>query len=629
MRSRNEALRRPALALFLAITLVVAPAAPTARTAHAALPADYPSWCDYSGDPVVHADQLLANQYVLAPHPLVTLPATPTWGENPLHDANWQFQYHAMRYVLDLFAAWASTGTTAYRDRGVALLRGWYQRNRVAPFPSRYSWNDHSTAFRAVVFACAADLLPMTSWLRSALNLHGQVLANPRFYVGVGNHALNQSIGLFEVGRVLHRTDWMLLARSRLNALVVKSVDVQGVGNEQSGFYQNYNYARYKLARDRLASVGLASGTGFSRVDKMPQFLAVGTLPNGQYELIGDTEATRVPSYPGTWTEFVATQGAVGTPPPTASIYTDGYLFARTGWGPASGSTRAFADETYLSARWGPPARTVHGHPDGTAITLYAWGSRLLTGPGKYSFNPVAMRAYVLSRAANSVVTADGLAWRKVSTTLHGSRVNSAVADVRLRVNGYSGVTQTRRITWSRSLGYVLVEDRATSLIPRTFRQQWHLVEDAAPVISGMTAVTARARGNLLIRQLAGRPTLRVVMGAKGPLQGWISYRYGEAVAAPVLQAIRWGRSVRYLTLLVPAEGAPSATVSNLRLTGTGYAVTITIGGRSERVVAGATSVVITDVTPSPSPSPSPSASPSATPSEVAPTADPSPSGGA
>ena len=608
-RHARHARPRPAARVALALAIAIAtslsvpagtlaadrPGPTTAAAAAAALAsapaATYPSRCRFTSQPLARATELMANRYLLSPHPIVTLPADPTWRENPLHDANWLFQYHAMRYVLDLFTAWHDTGTAAYRDRGLFLLRDWAASNPRSNPPSAYSWNDHSTAYRAVVLACAADLTGMPTWLHDALVVHGQTLASPSFYVGVGNHALNQSIGLLEVGRVLHRDDWMRLARDRMNRLVLASVDEQGVSNEQAAFYQAYNYNRYKLARSRLIAVGLTPGAGFARVDLMPRFLAHASVPNGEYEMIGDTEAVALPSYDGTWTQFVATAGAAGPTPPLVAAYADGYQFARTGWG----TNRAFADETAIAIRWGPPPRTVHGHPDGTSFTLYGWGSRLLVAPGKYTFNTGAWRSYFTSRRANNVVTVDGLSWNRGAATTRISRaVTSTLVDVRLRTFGFAGVTQDRRITWSRRLGYAIVEDRATAATSHTYRQLWHLVHDARPTVGVRTVTTQRPRGNLLIRQLLGTPSLRVVTGATDPIQGWISYRYGTRVAAPVVQAIKSGTSVRYLTLVAPTELAPEVQVTNLRVTSGGYAVTITVGGRSERVIASGSGVSIT-----------------------------------
>lgn len=586
-----------ALALVLASGGGLANPVRSGGTAVLAWPDDvrgvvWPGSCTGISSSAARANELMANRYRLTPHPTVTLPANPRWSENPLYDANWQFQYHALRYVIDLFAAWKQTGSTSYRDRAVYLLRDWYTDNPRSHPPSAFSWNDHSTAFRAMVYSCAADLLGMSPWLRAALLLHGRTLADPRFYVWHGNHALNQSIGLLEVGRVLGRRDWKDLARDRITRLVSASVDSQGVTNEQSMGYQVYNYVAYARAIARLSAAGFSVGTAFDRVARMPAMIAAGSIPDGTLEMIGDTDIERTPRVAGTPSEFVATAGAVGTAPPRVSSYAAGYLFVHSGWG----ETRAFRDETVVTARWGSPP-PYHGHADGTSITLASWGTRLIVDPGKYTYNANAWRRWFTGRTAHNVVTVDGLTWRRYATTLLGRTVNNAVVDLRLRATGYAGVTQVRRVTYSRGMDYVVVEDRLASLSRHTYRQLWHLAPGSRPIISGTAARTTRTSGNVLIRELTGNPSMRIVQGATSPIQGWFSRRYGTKTMAPVVMASRTGTSVRYLTLIVPAAGTPAATVSALRLTTGGYRMTVTIGSRSERVVADGSSISVTPLT--------------------------------
>jgi hypothetical protein len=553
----------------------------------------FPSHCRHSPDPVARAQELLANVYRLSSFPAVTLPANLAWNENPLKDRTWEFQLHSLNLVRDLLAAAADSGVTAYRDRALALLADWHRDNPRVGAPSPFSWGTHSTALRAVAFACAADAAPMTGWLRDALRLHGRTLADPGFYVATGNHGLNQSIGLLEVGRVLGRSDWIDLAGKRINTLVLASVDAQGVTNEQSTWYQAYNWARYVAARTRMLAVGLVPGSGFARVDLMPRFMAHSTLPNGEYELIGDTERRAASPVKGTWAQFAATRGTAGPKPSSAvARYAAGYLFARSGWG----ETRPFEDEVHLSLRWGAAPR-MHGHADGLALTLYGFGTRLLVDPGKHSYDKDPWRTFFTGRRAHNVVTVDGVTWSAGATTrLLGHATAARYTDTRLRTAGYRGVTHTRRVTFSRGMHYVLVEDRLTSTTSRTYRQLWHLVEGSDPTLGTTAVTTRRDRGNVLIRQLAGSPTIRVVTGRTSPIQGWISYRHKQKVAAPGVEAIRKGANVRYLTLLVPAEGVPRARVSGLRLTADGYRVTITIGARSERVVVSGTGVTVTVV---------------------------------
>jgi hypothetical protein len=154
-------------------------------------------------------------------------------------------------------------------------------------------------------------------------------------------------------------------------------------------------------------------------------------------------------------------------------------------------------------------------------------------------------------------------------------------------------VRQQRRVTFSRRLNYVLVEDRASSTIARRFRQLWHLSETANPLVSTMSFRTRNARGNVLVRQLLGVTSSGIVKGRTKPVQGWISYKHGSRVAAPVVEVVKSGTSVRYLTLIVPAAGQPSAKISGLRTNAGGYTVVVTIGGKSERVTVSATGASI------------------------------------
>jgi hypothetical protein len=562
------------------------------RASHApALPQPVPVECAWRGSAIAYSDGLLANRYWFYPHPTVTLPADPTWAENPLDDANWLFQFQSLRFVEALLQAWTLTGDSTYRQRAVFLLRDWIHDNPRQGAPSPYSWNDHATAQRAMVMACAAKVLGMSDWLRATLELHGNTLADPNFYVYASNHALNQNIGLLDVGFVLGRSDWMDLARSRLAKLVVNSVDKNGATNEQSVFYEYYNYRQYTAAAARLDEYGLTVPSGFSRVQAMPDFLAFATLPNGYYEMIGDTKLRRAVPIPGTIAEFAATQGSAGPMPDvTVALFESaGWLFARTGWG----TDQPFADEVAYTLRFGPPP-IFHGHLDGGSLTLYGYGASLLIDPGEYTFNRGSWRTWFTGRSAHNVVTVDGAAFSPVGTTLVAYRISPRAIDTTIATDGYPGVHSQRRIVSSRRLGYVLVEDQLSSVAQHGYQQLWHLPEDADPTVDGATVETARPHGNLLIQQLNGGST-QIVVGATDPIQGWVSYHYGLKLAAPVAEVSKTGRNVRFLTLIVPGAATASASVSALALTPDGFSLTITIDGRSELVSVTADGSSISD----------------------------------
>src|SRR5205085_10828984 len=122
-----------------------------------------------------------------------------------------------------------------------------------------------------------------------------------------------------------------------------------------------------------------------------------------------------------------------------------------------------------------------------------------------------------------NVVTIDGLGWTSAtSTPLLGSTLDDDLVFARLSSTGYAtaGIVSTRSVVFSRDLGFALVDDALTSPTPRTYRQLWHLVEDASPTITGADVVTHRTHGNLLIRDLTGAASLDVVTGTTSPVQG-------------------------------------------------------------------------------------------------------------
>ena len=573
-------------------TQVPSPAgSPDADPPSAPLPTDLSPDCVNSADAMDRADGIMANRYRFGKWPAVTLSSNLSWTENPFHDNNWMFQEHNLRWVLDLYTAGRATGDPTYAQRGFAILQDWIHDNPRFAARSIWAWNDHTTALRAVVLACTADLYEMTSWLRSALTLHGTTLASDSFYRHEGNHALNQSIGLLEVGRVLNRSDWTTLAQNRINALLLASVDSQGVTNEQSVGYEIFNWKRYTLAKTRLLATGLVPGSVFGRLDRMPTFLAHATLPNGTYEMIGDTYGGPAPYIAGTVSEYAATRGASG-PKPTTPIarYAAGYLFVRSGWG----EVRDEIDETFFSTKWGP-GPVFHGHADGMQLTVAGYGSRLLLDSGLYSYTASPIRAYFKSRQGHNVVTVDGLTWnRSTATKLLGYQASAGFVDVRLGATGYAGVRQTRRITYSRGLDYLIVDDSAVSSTTHTYRQLWHFPEDARPAVGVRSVWTQRAKGNVIVRQLLNTPAINIVRGRTSPVQGWLSYQYGTKVAAPVEEAVLRGRSVRYITLIAPSAGKPVAKLSAFRATSLGYTVTVAIGGHSERVTVSGSSVWVT-----------------------------------
>jgi hypothetical protein len=443
-----------------------------------------------------------------------------------------------------------------------------------------------------MTMVCMARMLPRQAWLSRAIATHGAVLADPGFYVGRGNHALNQAIALLDAGCYLRRKDWQRLASQRIDGLVTRSISAQGVSNEQAIRYDLYDYLRFMAARDHLRACGYPVPRGFARVSRMPIFLAHATRPDGRYETLGDTTDRFATPIEGTPAEFAARRGTSGPKPSTeVAIFKRGYAFGRTGWG----EDRPFRDEAFFSLSFGSGMQ-IHGHDDGGAVTLYALGKQLLVDPGYGDYNGSVWSAYFGSRRAHNTVIAQRVrSHASRPTPLVRSSITGRSVELVVKVQAYPGAVMRRRVIFSRRSGYLVVEDTIQSSSTRTWRQLWHLREGSRPVTRGRRTWTRHGTADLLIEQLVDRGTTVLHRGERDPVHGWISRAYGHHAPAPVVERVVRGRSARYVTVLAPFSGGVRPTVSDVRLTQGGFSFVIEADGRRERVRATASGASISD----------------------------------
>jgi hypothetical protein len=577
---------------WLAVLLVAAspmsfPAAVEARTAPDV-------GCEPHADSAARSDALMQGRYTLEPHPTVMLASPLRWDEDPLGRRNWRFLFHSLTWVLPLVDRWAGSGDDRFLDHALSLLRSWIRKNPIDDPADRFAWNDHATSLRTIVLTCVARRISPPDWLIDAIRGHASILAGGTLYTGRGNHAVNHDLALLEAACLLDMELRQAIARDRLRQHLRRSVDEQGISDERSVWYQWYVYRRWLRAREALATCGHPVAAAYERLAAMHRLLAHATQPDGRYVMIGDTLDGAAEPMPGTIAEYAATGGARGPHPvDRVAVFDGGWAFARTGWG----DERPFADESLLSLRFGPE-RDLHGHFEHGSVTLYGGDARQLLDPGLYGYEFDAWRDWIRSRQAHNVVHVPGARLREAAESPlvrswsddHGF---GALVDDR----SYADVSHTRRVVFSLGLGYLVVEDRIRSERRHTVQQLWHLRERTRPIVRGARTMTTHAASNVVVRQLLPVGTTTLVRGQTSPRQGWLSYRYAELVAAPVVIQEARGRSVRFLTLIVPggAEG-PDVTVRDLAITAGGFSFDVGIGQRWERVHATAAGEAIVPI---------------------------------
>ena len=518
--------------------------------------------CPRGGNDVGFADALLEGRYRWSPHPEVELGTELTWTEDPLEDANWRFQFHALRWVWYLISATQRTGDERYLDHAYELVRSWVEANPRDGSLDPMAWNDHSAAWRARVMTCLARQGPTPGWLEQALVDHAVALADPTFYVHRGNHALNQDTGLLVAACHLERWQLRDLAMQRIDHLARTSVDAQGVTNEQAVEYQVYNHNRYRDAARAIAACGRTPPAWVERIDRMPEVLAHMTLPDGTYESIGDTDRRRIADLGHPATTWLHSGGTQGAPPAErTAVYDAGFYLTRSGWG----SQRPLLEETFLSARFGPP-RTMHGHDDHGALTLFAEGQRLLVDPGKYRYGDLPEREHIISAQAHNLVTVDGgcRSRQQEPTPIDRLATDGEVDRLRLRIARCEGHRWTREVAFRLADGAVVVVDRVNADTEAEIVQRWQL--EVGAEVTAIDASGAEARwpsgASLRVEQHTPMVDAEAVAGGTDPLRGWVSRSYAALDPAPNLTfSAGTDRTATFVTVLRPGadSGAPAS----------------------------------------------------------------------
>ena len=347
------------------------------------------------------ADEILAGQLVMHPHPAWDLPDVIAWDEDPYGQRNWVAQFHMLRW-LEPVRRVAEAGDNQAREHWIATTKSWIASNPAGVSKNQYAWKDMVDGIRALSLVFGLSLVDEedNEWLTDAIWDHGVWLSDAS-NLGHSNHALHQHQALFVIGLTFRNDTWRDLALTRLAELLEESYDDEGVNAEGAIDYHRLNYVWWEAAFRRLDIAGVPRPKGAVRLKLAKLELAYATKPNRQFERIGDTERGGPAGLSSPEIDYVNSEGAEGQPPPDLTrVYKAGYVFGRSGWG---NYERLFRDELFFSLSFGA-ANRVHGHQDGASLTLHANGHPWLVDAGKYAYNNDEMRTYCTSRMGHNVV---------------------------------------------------------------------------------------------------------------------------------------------------------------------------------------------------------------------------------
>lgn len=509
----------------------------------------------YSVD-TAEVSRLLDHRLTMAPHPEWTIPAEPTWQEDPFEDRNWCFQFHSLRWLEPLRRAAVKRDNAALK-MWLHYMQDWTAKNPRGNPASSWAWVDMADGLRAQQLCLAAPLVWRRAnehlpWIEATIRDHAEHLADPN-NMGNANHALHQQESLFVCGRVLKEEKYWKLASQRMGTLLREQYDEQGMNAEGATAYHHNNFLWWEKALRRFDVEQLPRPEGADRHLHAPEQIAHATRPDGTLVSIGDTDILRPHKIDSTYTDYVTTNGTDGTAPgQTVAVYDAGYVFARSGWGDEN---RSYADQTYYTLRFGL-ARRVHGHPDGTSLTFSAKGVNWIVDPGKYQYGRSIPRDHFVSRAAHSVLTIEGrTAFKDSFVDLTRQVITSRHHDFVLEDLTFDRVLLTRRVIHSVRGDYLVIVDDASSRKKFTATQRWQLGAEIEVELSGQRAELTAAGKQAVLWFDGGDLDLSSVCAQDEPFDGYISTGWKKLAPAPAVLARRAGSTLRFLTVIGAGVG--------------------------------------------------------------------------
>jgi hypothetical protein len=506
------------------------------------------------------ADEILSGKLSLRPHPTWEIPGTLNWKADPFGQRNWQAQLHMLRW-LEPVRRVALDGDQAARDFWLQTCASWVAANPPSDPKERdaqgnlvsYAWADMVEALRAMVLTFGLPLIGegQDQWLVDSIHQHGSWIADAK-HLGHSNHALHQHQALFVVGSVLGKSEWAQLATQRLTSLFEDNYDEQGVNVEGAIGYHKNNLVWWEEAFKRLDVEGIARPNSADRLSLAYLELAHATKPDGTFELIGDTEASTPGALASPELDYVKSEGAAGQPPAELTkIYSQGYIFGRSGWGDHE---RDFKKETFYSLSFGK-ANRVHGHQDGASLTLHSNGQPWLVDAGKYAYKKEAMRDYCVSRLGHNVVEIEGRTYdAKSDVSLLRSFLSDEVDDFTFADSGYEGVELKRRVIYCRGGDFFVVVDNVFSSDHVSARQRWHFDADTAvEEITGGVRLDRDGKSSYILWK-GNLPEISTLKGSEQPFDGWMARKWMEKLPSPVVSATQTGQRFRFITIIAAPQ---------------------------------------------------------------------------
>ena len=308
----------------------------------------------------------------------------------------WKTLLHEFPFALDLARAATLTGEAVYRERLLALARGWRASSPIGCRDFALdAWNARAVANRLVSWALAGNVLGLeadaadAAWLGREIGLHGLFLRdNLELDLG-GNHLFRDAVGLVFaetlVGGIPDALAW-------LERVLSEQILADGCHVERAPFYHA------ACTRD-LFEVSLLLGDatpGWLRdgLARMAGFLDAIALGDGEIPLLGDAWLGEV-DVPHL---LRAVRARVDPAPPRAPERHSGLAALRAG--PWRAVVRV--------GRHAPDEQMGHAHADLLSFDASCGTRRIVTDTGTLLYDSGPDRQRLRGTAAHNTIRIDG-----------------------------------------------------------------------------------------------------------------------------------------------------------------------------------------------------------------------------
>jgi hypothetical protein len=516
------------------------------------------------------------------------------WLRNPGADVEWHITLHKFYYAVGLGLAYRDGGDDRYLRRWVELTRSWIEQTPpgfiAADVTGRRVQNWIYALHLFVVEARAP--LPAGFLARFLASIDEQVRYLREHLAPERNHRTLALYAIFLASVVLPElrdaARWRRFALDELVLNMERDLLADGVQCEQSTDYHHIVLRNYLCAR-RLARVNeIPVPPQMDRlIHRALDFALHACKPDGIVPAFSDGDARSHRDvleaghalYGSDDLLYAATAGRRGTPPSrrSAAFPQAGYYVMRSGWGDRG---EPYADERWLMYDCGPIGRGNHGHLDLHSFELAAHGRSLVVDPGRYSYDEsgeVNWRRVFRGTAYHNTVTVDGLEqaryvpkgrrWRiDGPEPLHGmrlvaSRESCDVVHGVVRSHEYDAIHE--RCIWFVCGEYWIVTDLLRAAGAHRYDLRFHLGAHALGEcrIEHDAGTVRVCSPGLLVAQPDAPGTTVAIDDA------FVSARYGEKRAAPVVRFTRHAADTEFQTVLHPfREAPPRLTVQALEV---------------------------------------------------------------